>query len=159
MLFIKEQKFLSRIIFLKYILILFFILLPITGFSSSLEEYWKECEKCVNGQKTISGSIEMFIMDSGAKDFQIRSEEDYQKFIKVAYDRKYIKEPFFGAKGECSYRYNPVTSESYCIKHGSLERVKGYTYYSDARERQKTENHIFSLVGVGILIFAIFIDK
>lgn len=159
MLFIKDSHCFSKKTFYKLILILFFILLPITVFSSSLEEYWAECEKCVNGQKAISGSIEMFLMDSGAKDFQIRSEEDYQKFIKVAYDRKYINELFFGAKDECSYRYNPEKNESYCIKHGSLERVKGYTYYSDARERQKKENLIFSLVGVGILIFAIFIDK
>ena len=98
-------------------------------------------------------------MDSDEKDFEIRSEEDYQKFLKLAYDRKYIKEPSAGAKGQCEYRYNRENDDFYCVKHGNLEQVKGYKYYKDARESQKKGNLVFSLIGVGLLVYAIFFDK
>ena len=155
----NKQNCLYRKIFYKYLLIFYFSILPIVGFTATTEEYWEECEKCVKGQYSISGSIDMYIMDSDVKNFEIRSEEDYQNFLKIAYDRKYIKEPFVGVKEECSYRYDPEKYKSYCIKHGSLEHVKSYTYYKEAHEKQKKENLIFSLIGVGLLVFAIFFDK
>ena len=139
----------------KYILFLFFILLPITGFSGSLEEYWKECEKCENGLISIKSAIEKYRKDSNTTGFEIRSEEDFHNFEKIAYERHYTQEPILGAKGECSYRYNPNDAEPHCIKHGSLEYVKDYSYYKNAKEKQNKENLIFSLIGVGIIIFAI----
>ena len=153
------SDYLSKKIHLNVLLILLFTLLPTTSFSSDLEEYWKECENCASGQLLISGAIEMYRMDSDEKDFEIRSEEDYQKFLKLAYDRKYIKEPSAGAKGQCEYRYNRENGDFYCVKHGSREQVKNYKYYKDARESQKKGNMVFSLIGVGLLVYAIFFDK
>ena len=153
------SDYLSKKIYLNVLLILLFTLLPSTSFSNDLEDYWKECENCVNGQKVISDAIDMYQKDSNEKDFEIRSEEDYKKFLKLAYDRKYIKEPSAGAKGQCEYRYNRENDDFYCVKHGNLEQVKGYKYYKDASGSKNKENMIFSLVGVGILLYAIFIDK
>ena len=155
-LFMNISDYLSKKIYLNVLLIFLFTLLPSTSFANDLEEYWIECEKCVNGQKVISDAIDMYQKDSNEKDFEIRSEEDYKKFLKLAYDRKYIKEPSAGAKGQCEYRYNKENGDLYCIKHGSLESVKDYKYYKDAHESKKKENMVFSLVGVGLLIYAIF---
>ena len=144
---------------LKYILFLFFVFLPLTGFPDKLEDYWDECEKCVNGHKTLSNAIIKYQTDSNNLNFTIRSEEDYQNFVKIAYDRKYIPEPFIGAQKECSYRYNPKDIEPHCIKHGSLEFVKKYENYKNSRKKQKNENIIFSLIGIFAVIFAIFYER
>ena len=74
------------------------------------------------------------------------------------YQKGYIKEPIdLKQLDGCSFRFN--SNEVSCVKHGCIDYLQIYNVYKKKFRTQNIENIIFSLIGLGLLFYAIFIDK
>lgn len=129
----------------------FFIVIP--SFSESLDEYLIGCEKCFKLQKLLLTVPGIFSIEEKAP-CEANTYEECQHCLDLFYKRGYIKEPInLEELNGCCYRFD--TRELCCIKHGSLEYLESYKYYKKKFDGLNKENMIFSLIGIGLLLFAL----
>ncbi len=153
---IKQSKR-DNFFIIKLLLIVLLFLAPVKAFSMDLDKYFDECENCVKTQKSISGAIDLYCMDFNIASFSIRTEDDYQSFLKEAYIRKYIKDPDIIYNKVCSLRYSSENGDLHCVKHGCTEYVGGYKYSKKNNDMQKNIFWVFCIIGVGSVLYAIFL--
>ena len=152
---IKYNKF--YFIFLLFVII-FFPTLHISA--SDKEDYVLLCKKCIDRQEELLEALNRYQRENNEiKKIKIVSEEDYQSFIKLLFENKYINDRTIETENECSYRYNSDDNEIYCIKHGNIKFIsdclKSYEKKKEYENLKTKYILIFSVLGFGYIVYSI----
>ncbi len=128
----KSVKNYNKNKFLKYIILLIFVIVP-----SVIVAYKPPPEhNCSRLQYSMARHAEMFFMDNNYSFQSTLPDERFKELCNILLEKKYIKEPFRYYSNDCSYGL--IFSDSnepriYCKYHGNAENAGKFSSMSSAR--------------------------